>query len=587
VKIKLARNSGFCMGVRRAMETALEAVHHCKGPIYSHGPLIHNPQAVSLLENKGLRLLTLPASSDATMEGTVIIRAHGVPPDEQGRLESRGLGIIDATCPRVKGVQRIIARHARKGYAPIIWGSGDHPEVIGLMGYAEGRGLVIGGPEDVTGLPNRERVILVAQTTQEKGRFPLIAEAVKARWPEALIFDTICGATERRQDEVRRLASEVTAMVVVGGHHSGNTQRLAEVAVAEGVRTIHIETEEELEPGWFKSGDIVGVTAGASTPNWMIRRVTRKLERIARHGDPSIRTLAHRLLRMMILSNVYVGLGAGMLCLAGTALQGIYPGIEYMAVAFFYIQAMHLLNLFLDKEASQFNDPDRVIFLEKHKKILVSSGIFSALVSLGLSLYVGPGVFLLLLFMSGLGLLYAVPLIPVRWSKVIRFRRLKDIPVSKTLSLSGGWACSLALIPALAPDNGVSASTVLVALIILQLVFIRSGLGDIMEIQGDRIAGRETLPIIIGVKNTLRLLGILCILLVVFFIGGWMAGCLPSLAWPLLLCAGYAGACVFIFRGDHFMSSLFFEALIDANFILAGLITWIWAAMRGGFTHGI
>ena len=316
MKIKLAKSSGFCMGVRRAVEMALETVHSRSGPIYSHGPLIHNPQAVDLLKSKGLITLRSEGDFKDTDGGAVIIRAHGVPSEDKAALQGMGLEVIDATCPRVLRVQAIIKKHTSQGATAIIWGNPDHPEVVGLLGHAGGRGYVIARPEDIDGLPDLDRVVLVAQTTQNKSKFGGIEQAILARWPEARIFDTICGATQRRQDEVRRLAGEVEAMVVVGGHSSGNTERLAQVARAEGVKTIQIETEEELDPVWLNGIRTVGVTAGASTPNWMIKRVIRKLERMARK-QTNWRTVSRRLLRILILTNLYAAFGAGCLCLAG------------------------------------------------------------------------------------------------------------------------------------------------------------------------------------------------------------------------------------------------------------------------------
>ncbi|MFH1136653.1 MAG: 4-hydroxy-3-methylbut-2-enyl diphosphate reductase [Pseudomonadota bacterium] len=580
MKIKLAQSSGFCMGVRRAMEQALEAVHHKDGPFFSYGPLIHNPQAVDLLRSKGLiDLAPTPEALAGTSRGVVIIRAHGVPPEEKKALKDMGLEVIDATCPRVIRVQAIIERHSASGFTPIIWGNPDHPEVKGLLGHSRGRGVVVLSVEDVLTLPDLDKVILVAQTTQNQQKFPEMAAAVRSRWPEALIFDTICGATQRRQDDVRRLAREVDAMVIVGGRHSGNTQRLAAAAEDEGVKTVRIETEDELDPEWLAGVKNVGVTAGASTPNWMIKRVIRELERSARRRDVSVRTVSYRLLRILILSNIYAALGAGLLCLAGARLQGAPASPVFFGVVFFYVHAMHVLNLFLDKEASQFSDPDRAKFLERHRGPLLTSGLVSALLALGLGLTLGLKVFIFLLLMSSLGLLYAVPLAPKAWAPKTRFRRLKDVPVSKTLSLSGGWALTLSLTPALAPGGEVGGATVLTAFIIFLLVFIRSALGDIVEIQGDRIVGRETIPIIIGEKKTLGLLWGVLLVLTAALVLGYLSGLLPSLALVLLLCVGYAGLYLLLFKRDQIMSSAFFEALIDANFILAGLLSRLWASL--------
>jgi 4-hydroxy-3-methylbut-2-enyl diphosphate reductase len=561
------------MGVRRAVELALEAVHQRSGPIYSYGPLIHNPQAVGLLASKGLTAAAAdPEALDGLEPGAIIIRAHGIPPSERSAMRRAGFEVIDATCPRVIRVQAIIQRHAGQGYTPIIWGNADHPEVRGLLGYADGRGRVISGPENAAGLPPAERVILVAQTTQEKARFPQVAEAIRARWPEALVFDTICGATERRQDDVRRLADQVDAVVVVGGHASGNTKRLAEVAAERGARVIQVETEDEIDPDTLAGHGSVGVTAGASTPNWMIKRVLRYLESTGRKRRVTLWSLAQRGLRYLVLSNLYAAFGAGGLCLAGAILQRIPPRPAFFGVTFFYVFAMHVLNLFLDKEASQYNDPDRVYFLEKRKHFLLFTGVFSAATALALGGWLGPAVLGLLAVMSALGLLYAVPLLPPRLARRVGFRRLKDIPVSKTLSLSGGWAVCLSLVPALAPSGGLSAATVVVAALIFCMVFFRSALGDIMDIQGDRIAGRETLPIIIGESKTLKLVGFLPAVMAGLLTAGGASGWLSPAAWWLLPTPFFAAFCFFVFRGDRVTGSANFEALVDANFILAGLL---------------
>ncbi|MFH1091696.1 MAG: 4-hydroxy-3-methylbut-2-enyl diphosphate reductase [Pseudomonadota bacterium] len=582
MKIRLAKSSGFCMGVRRAVELALEAVHSRQGPIFSYGPLIHNPQAMALLESRGLTALEGDPENLAGIEqGTIILRAHGVPPRVYEELERLGLEVIDATCPRVVRVQAIIRAHAAEGYMPIIWGNPDHPEVMGLLGHADKEGRVISGPEEVSGLPAAAKVILVAQTTQNINSYPEVAAAVRSRWPEAMVFNTICDSTKRRQDDVRRLAREVEAMVVVGGHASANTKRLAAAAEAEGVKTIHVETEEELDRDWLAGMSTVGVTAGASTPNWMIKRVIRAIERLDRRSGVSLHSFARRLLRVLVLSNLYTAVGSGLLCLAGAMLQGMSPRTEYFGVTFFYVYAMHVLNLFLDKEASQYNDPDRVVFLEKYKVFLLGSGVLSALVSLGLAFTLSIKVLLLLAVMSTLGLLYAVPLVPKSWAARIKFRRLKDIPSSKTVSLSGGWAFCLALAPALSPEGRLQWSTVLVLAVICLLVFIRSALGDIIEIQGDRIVGRETIPILIGEKKTLHLLRLATGLLAAALFLGWWSGLFPSLALVLLVCAAYAFFYVILFQQERIMGSGLQEALIDANFILAGVASWVWLVFHG------
>ncbi len=565
------------MGVRRAMELTLEALNRREGPIYSYGPLIHNAHVLEMLKNKGLLVLEPGENSLSGIQGgTIIIRAHGLPPNEVEALEKAGLSVINATCPRVIRVQAIIKRQADMGYTPIIVGDVDHPEVIGLLGHANGKGQAVKSKNEVEMLPDFDKVVVVAQTTQTQKQFDEVVEAVRTRWPDALIFNTICGATHRRQEEVRRLAGQVQAMVVVGGHNSGNTRRLAEVSHSQGLKTIHLESEAELDPAWFAGVDTVGVTAGASTPNWMIKRVIRELERISSRRELSIRNIAHRILRIMLLSNVYVALGATALCLAGAFLQDLSFSLELFTMTFFYVHAMHMLNLFLDKEAGKYNDPDRVLFLESHRTVLIGSGVFSGLACLTLGFMIDFSVFALIAITGAVSLLYPVRIIPGFLKPYFKMTKLKDVPASRTLSVSGGWALSLSLIPALAPGGMVTWSTVFVAVIIFLLVFTRSALGGIFDIQGDRIVGQETVPIIIGEEKTLTLFKLAAILLAVVLVGGWFLGFLSSLALFLLVLPAYTAFYLILYTRERLVIGTFFEALVDANFLLAGAIAWLW-----------
>jgi len=239
MRIRMARTAGFCMGVRRAMEMTLAEANRQEGPLYTYGPLIHNRQVLGLLESRGVRSVQ---DVEGLEGGRIVIRAHGIPPDQRGVLKQSGLEMVDATCPKVARVQALIRSHTRKGYQAVIVGDPDHAEVVGLVGYSEGPAYVIQGPEEVAALPPIERVVVVAQTTQNGDVYRETVERLRSRFAQVLAFDTICEATHDRQQEVRSLARQVDAMVVVGGYHSGNTRRLVEIARETGVKTFHVET---------------------------------------------------------------------------------------------------------------------------------------------------------------------------------------------------------------------------------------------------------------------------------------------------------------------------------------------------------
>ncbi|MCK5509329.1 MAG: 4-hydroxy-3-methylbut-2-enyl diphosphate reductase, partial [Desulfobacterales bacterium] len=261
MKILLAKTAGFCMGVRRAVEMALDAPNKHENPIYTYGPLIHNPHILNLLKEKGISAIDdIPNHGS----GTVLIRAHGVPPQSKKKLKKAGFTIIDATCPRVIKVQTIIKKHAERGYSSIIIGNKDHPEVTGLLGYSDSKGYVIDNINGLNSLPAFEKAIIVAQTTQDMEFFEEVKKWANKKFPHYKIFNTICDSTARRQAEVKRLAKSVDAVIVVGGYNSGNTQRLVEIARKAGKPSYHIESEHELDLKALASAKYIGLTAGAS-----------------------------------------------------------------------------------------------------------------------------------------------------------------------------------------------------------------------------------------------------------------------------------------------------------------------------------
>lgn len=282
MKVALAKNAGFCMGVRRAVETTLDMIDNEKNGVATFGPLIHNPQVLELLEEQGVKILQdIPEK----LHGTVVIRAHGIPPQQKVLLEDSGARVKDATCPRVVKVQAIIQKYHRLGYGTIIIGDRNHAEVVGLMGYAEGNVQVVSSRDDISKLlehPDGVKApyIIVSQTTQDQSVFLKLSSLLMEAFPGGKVFNTICDSTHKRQDEIRHLSKMVDAVVVVGGLNSANTRRLAEIAEGMGRQVYLIETEAELNRQELRRYNCIGVTAGASTPTWLIDRVVKFLEAI-------------------------------------------------------------------------------------------------------------------------------------------------------------------------------------------------------------------------------------------------------------------------------------------------------------------
>lgn len=275
--IRISDCAGFCWGVERALEISYTAAEEAPAPVNTLGPLIHNPGVIADLETRGVGVVSDAAEARS---GTVILRSHGVPRDTKEALSRSGLAVIDATCPFVTSAQEKAAQLKDNGYLVVILGERDHPEVLGLRSYAGEDSLVVESPKDLPATLPAKRIGVVVQTTQSQDRLSELVAHLARRTRELLVHNTICSATEQRQAAAIAMASEVDAVVVVGGRDSGNTRRLAELCAAQQERTYHVETADEIDPAWFQGVKTVGITAGASTPPEQIEAVATRLREI-------------------------------------------------------------------------------------------------------------------------------------------------------------------------------------------------------------------------------------------------------------------------------------------------------------------
>lgn len=560
------------MGVRRAVELALDATNKSKDPISTFGPLIHNPQVLNLLKEKGVAVIQAIPDKGS---GTVLIRAHGVPPETKKKLKQAGFSVVDATCPRVIKVQTIIAKHAKQGYAPIIVGDKDHPEVIGLLGYARGNGYVANNLADLDLLPPFANAIIVAQTTQNKLLFEAVKNWARQRYPHYKIFDTICDSTEKRQSEVMRLADDVDAFIVVGGKNSGNTQRLAGIAAGTGKPTYHIETENEIDPEELQPIRKVGITAGASTPNWIISKVYRAIETVPHHRKKSLRAALFNFQRNLLLTNIYVAMGAGSLCYTCMQLQGIKDFRPHMLISILYVLSMHILNHLIGQNADTYNDPDRALFYRKYKHALTMLALVAGAAGFSTALKLGLAPFLILLVMSLLGLSYNLTFIPKRFTR-IKYRRIRDIPGSKTVLITLAWGTVTSLLPHISVAPLFSLTSLAVFIWATGMVFVRTAFFDILDMQGDRIVGKETIPILIGEKRALRHLKIALAVVMATLLAAGSLQLIPGLGFLLLSCPVLIFLVLFIYKRGYMLPGSRLEFLVESNFILAGVLTLLW-----------
>lgn len=289
MKVIRAKSAGFCWGVERAIQVAREESQGGRRTVYTDGPLIHNRQMMDALGKDDIQEVgdyqskkEIDVKESDEKESVVVVRAHGISPQRRDYLKGLGLPFRDGTCPDVGIIAGKVKSHAEKGYKIVIFGDPEHPEVIGLVGYANENAYVVNKENDISKLPDLgDQVAMVSQSTMFTHEFKHLSGLLAEKYPNMLIFDTICGATKERQSDLIDLVREgADAIVVIGGKHSANTRKLAKLASSHDRPTFHIETAEDLVPTDFDSFRVVGVTAGASTPEFIIRKVCERLEEL-------------------------------------------------------------------------------------------------------------------------------------------------------------------------------------------------------------------------------------------------------------------------------------------------------------------
>lgn len=273
--IEVADHAGVCYGVERALDLAYGAVEAAPKPVHTLGPLIHNPIVVDELAEGGIAPID---DLEGTSSGSVIIRAHGVVPSVIDDARRRGLNVIDATCPYVKRVHKAAEKLVREGYQLVVVGESGHPEVEGIMGHADDAAITVSCVDDLPAVELQRRVGVVVQTTQTVATLSAIVDELLVRTDEVRVINTICSATQERQEAASDLAGRVDVMVVIGGKNSGNTRRLVEICHERCDRTYHIEDASELSSKMFSDASCIGITAGASTPASHIQRAVLAIE---------------------------------------------------------------------------------------------------------------------------------------------------------------------------------------------------------------------------------------------------------------------------------------------------------------------
>ncbi len=570
MKVIVAKTAGFCWGVKRAMDAVLEAsVRNDGRAVQTLGPLIHNPQALDLIGKRGVAIAESP---EAVQNGTVVIRAHGIPiQDLRGLKERQARGelkIVNATCPEVAKVHHKIKKWSPKGYFTVILGTHGHAESVAHRSFAESGSAIVANMAEAEKLTEEQvqKVLVVAQTTFTVKDYHEITDYLRTRAGDAVFENTICEDTWTRQEEAERLARTVDAVIVVGGKASSNTKHLAELAGKHGKPVQYLETAAELNLSAFTGSETVGVLAGASTPTWLVDEVVDVLEQL---GDGPSRW--RNFLQAAFGASFLMAIGAGLMTLGAHKWLGLPLGWRYPVLTATYVIAMYLLSPFLDPLGLGAKGPARARFLERNRRMLKASALAALGLTLVLAATLGLKVLLVVVGASLVGALYKH-----RFPVGGRIFSLRSIPGSKDLVVSLALASVAILLPVWQEGRAWDLRTFAAAFLVGVLAFVRTVIYEIRDMQNDQIIGKETLPIFLGKAATkvilLALLGALLAGTLWLTFQNRNQGHPLAVALVLVLCSAYPVLYLWLFHERFTTGRTRFELSVDFSFYLVGLL---------------
>lgn len=570
MKVTVARTAGFCWGVRRAMDAVLEASSRQEGPVRTLGPLIHNPQALELLQKRGVGVVAAPQDAK---DGTVVIRAHGIPVQElQGlrhRQQDGEIHLVNATCPEVAKVHARIRKWSPKGYFTVILGSHGHAESVAHQSFAAHGSSIVANLEEARALTDEQlaKVLVVAQTTFTTKDYAEITEYLRSRAGEAIFENTICQDTTRRQAEAQELAGVVDYVIVVGGRNSSNTKHLAELARHYGKPVQFVETASELDLTVFTGAESVGVLAGASTPTWLVEEVVDVLEALGK-GPSAL----PRFLKAAFASPTVMAVGAGFMARGVHHWMGTPLAWQYPVLTACYTWAMYLITPFLDPVGVGSKGPARARFLERNRVVILAAGTMSLIAALGLSLYLGIGTLLVVLVASLFGLTYK------RGIHIgSHHLSLRSIPGSKDILVALALAVVAVALPLLHHDWEWDGSTWAGLALVATQAFARTTIHNIRDMQNDQIMGKETLPILLGKRAATWVFGAVLVLalLAALIIGPgtslahpWAARCL------LVVASVFPMAHLWLYHERFSAGKANWEPNVELSFYLLGCLVF-------------
>ncbi len=567
VEIRLAKNAGFCWGVKRAIDISLEAAHGKTEPTYTYGPLIHNPQLLKLLKNKKINTID---SIDGLNKSEIIIRTHGITPQKMEEIKAAGHKVINATCPLVARVQGMIKKFSKKGYSIVIVGDNGHAEVEGLKGYAKTPVYVISDKNGVEALPPIDKVFIAAQTTCNRENYSEVVSFIQSRYQTVEVGDTICEATYLRQDEVIDIVKDVDFMIVVGGKNSANTNRLAKISAEKGVETILVETEDELDIKRLAECRIIGVTAGASTPKWLLDRVITKLEALSETEKYLFPNVVEGM-RFFVKSNLYLAFGAFALTYLNMKVMGADPKLELLALSFFAVLSTYLFHQLLNASNLFTSNPSKYRYHLKYKKAFWMMAFIAFFSGLFVASDLGTLQTLLYLTVVIFGISYGTEVFKRGiFPKVLR---LADIAGSKEVFAAIGWAVITVIVPYITAGEG---RALLIALgFTIGIVWVRSMLLGLRDIDEDRVAGKEALPSVSSGKAAQRTIYGIVATIAVVLLTNYYFGASHLFLPAMLAVSAYLLWFAYNRRENRWAHSTKFEFFLDGQYFIAAILAFV------------
>lgn len=550
--VTVAAGAGFCPGVKKAIDCVLELEAAGKKPVYTIGPLIHNKQVTDSLEAKGITAIeNLDQAKDKN--GVLVIRAHGITPDFQKEVEAQGMKVIDSTCPLVKKVHNVIAQYAQQGYDTVIVGDAGHAEVIGLLGYTQGKGYVVSDAAEAKKLPAFKKVNIVAQTTQKEETFYAVAEIIKKKAEICEISNTICQPTKQRQKETLEMAKNADLVIVVGGKHSANTARLAKLCGELCKKVIHVENEDEIKQEDVLSPKKIFITAGASTPNWVIDNVSTRVKNL-RKANKSLSSVFEDIWDFIIKSSIFTSFAAVSLTYVSLKLQGAKNDPYLYILSFLFILSLTLTNKGKSEGA-----------LYSAKPFYFLTALCAGLAA-GVAFKYNAAVYVPTLFFLILGIIY-----PFRH----KFKHFSSLPGTKDILTALGWCFVCVYVPAAAQGMLLRKAVWFAFAYGTLLVFIRSVILNMGTEYKDIILGKESFYKAFGITKTKIAVTAILIALTAVLIKLLLMGWKVKLVSVLLLGNIYTLATAVYFYSRRVPRNTANETIIDGQFYLLAVLSYI------------